>query len=184
MQTLEQGLDVLEMMRNIHIFTAGYNYNINTQVFVEQASANKHLNTINIQHIANSIRTHGAGILNTTVNFTYQFLRKKFTIFSQFLYDEHISSRLAKDLRFYREERQTLGHRYPLDRCTCSTPLQALPLRAVKFHRGIRKLGLMPDGVSTYLDQFRLLVTHIGNALGFVRMVRSGELRATASAIR
>jgi WASH complex subunit 7 len=35
-QTLEQGLDVLEMMRNIHIFTAGYNYNINTQVFVEQ----------------------------------------------------------------------------------------------------------------------------------------------------
>ena len=58
------------------------------------------------------------------------------------------------------------------------------PLRAVKFHRGIRKLGLMPDGVSTYLDQFRLLVTHIGNALGFVRMVRSGELRATASAIR
>ena len=34
-QTLEQGLDVLEMMRNIHIFTAGYNYNINTQVFVD-----------------------------------------------------------------------------------------------------------------------------------------------------
>ena len=33
-QTLEQGLDVLEMMRNIHIFTAGYNYNINTQVFI------------------------------------------------------------------------------------------------------------------------------------------------------
>ena len=31
------------------------------QVFVEQASNNKHLNTINIQHIANSIRTHGAG---------------------------------------------------------------------------------------------------------------------------
>ena len=30
--------------------------------------------------------------------------------------------------------------------------------RAVKFNRGIRKLGLMPDGVSTYLDQFRLLV--------------------------
>ena len=34
-QTLEQGLDVLEMMRNINIFTAGYNYNINTQVFID-----------------------------------------------------------------------------------------------------------------------------------------------------
>ena len=104
-----------------------------------------------------------------------------------------------------------------------TTPHLASPLvpivsffyfRAVKFNRGIRKLGLMPDGVSTYLDQFRLLVkkpkhidesanlekdgirlevvmmeslsqvTHMGNALGFVRMVRSGGLRATASAIR
>ena len=34
--------------------------------------------------------------MNTTVNFTYQFLRKKFFIFSQFLYDEHIKARLIK----------------------------------------------------------------------------------------
>ena len=56
--------------------------------------------------------------------------------------------------------------------------------RAVKFNRGIRKLGLMADGGSTYLDQFRLLVTHIGNALGFVRMVRSGGLQHTSASIR
>lgn len=91
------------------------------------------MNTINIRHIANSIRTHGTGIMNTTVsvqegqrfirfgafssqiltrlfvalfhqvNFTYQFLRKKFYIFSQFMYDEHIKSRLIKDIRFFRE---------------------------------------------------------------------------------
>ena len=66
------------------------------QIFVERASNNKHLNTINIRHIANSIRTHGSGIMNTTVNFTYQFLRKKFFIFSQFLYDEHIKARIIK----------------------------------------------------------------------------------------
>ena len=42
----------------------------------------------------------------------------------------------------------------------------------------------MPDGVSTYLDQFRLLVTHIGNAMGFVRMVRSGGIQQTEQAIR
>lgn len=59
-----------------------------------------------------------------------------------------------------------------------------LHYRAVKFNRGIRKLGLMPDGVSTYLDQFRLLITHIGNAFGFVRMVRSGGLHSTASSIQ
>ena len=111
-------------MRNIHVFVSRYLYNLNNQVrnvflcsscqqsmlrddtwnlcrflfqiFVELASNNKHLNTINIRHIANSIRTHGSGIMNTTVNFTYQFLRKKFFIFSQFLYDEHIKARLIK----------------------------------------------------------------------------------------
>ena len=114
---------MLEIMRNIHVFVSRYLYNLNNQVrkcifvqfnnqcfemipetfvvflfqiFVELASNNKHLNTINIRHIANSIRTHGSGIMNTTVNFTYQFLRKKFFIFSQFLYDEHIKARLIK----------------------------------------------------------------------------------------
>lgn len=33
--------------------------------------------------------------------------------------------------------------------------------RAEKFNRGIRKLGLTPDGLS-YLDQFRNLISQIG----------------------
>ena len=33
--------------------------------------------------------------------------------------------------------------------------------RAEKFNRGIRKLGLTNDGLS-YLDQFRLLISEIG----------------------
>lgn len=66
-QTLEQGLDVLEIMRNIHLFVSNYVYNLNNQTFIEKNSKNKHLNTINIRHIANSLRTHGIGIINTTV---------------------------------------------------------------------------------------------------------------------
>ena len=31
-QTLEQGLDVLEIMRNIQVFVSKYNYNLNNQV--------------------------------------------------------------------------------------------------------------------------------------------------------
>lgn len=34
--------------------------------------------------------------------------------------------------------------------------------RADKFNKGIRKLGLTPDGES-YLDQFRTLITQIGS---------------------
>uniref|UniRef100_A0A8C4ZNH3 WASH complex subunit 4 n=1 Tax=Gadus morhua TaxID=8049 RepID=A0A8C4ZNH3_GADMO len=169
-QTLEQGLDVLEIMRNIHVFVSRYLYNLNNQIFIEKASNNKHLNTINIRHIANSIRTHGTGIMNTTVNFTYQFLRKKFYIFSQFMYDEHIKSRLIKDIRFYRETKDESDQKYPFD-------------RAEKFNRGIRKLGITPDGQS-YLDQFRQLISQIGNAMGYVRMIRSGGLHCCSSAIR
>ncbi|KAM6961159.1 WASH complex subunit 4 [Aplochiton taeniatus] len=169
-QTLEQGLDVLEIMRNIHVFVSRYLYNLNNQIFIEKASNNKHLNTINIRHIANSIRTHGTGIMNTTVNFTYQFLRKKFYIFSQFMYDEHIKSRLIKDIRFFRETKDQSDQKYPFD-------------RAEKFNRGIRKLGISPDGQS-YLDQFRQLISQIGNAMGYVRMIRSGGLHCCSSAIR
>nr|XP_006817005.1 PREDICTED: WASH complex subunit 7-like [Saccoglossus kowalevskii] len=169
-QTLEQGLDVLEIMRNIHVFVSKYLYNLNNQIFVERSSNNKHLNTINIRHIANSIRTHGTGIMNTTVNFTYQFLRKKFFIFSQFMYDEHIKSRLIKDLRYFRENHEQTNEMYPFE-------------RADKFNRGIRKLGLTPDGQS-YLDQFRTLISQIGNAMGYIRMIRSGGLHCCSNAIR
>uniref|UniRef100_A0A4W3HQH7 WASH complex subunit 4 n=1 Tax=Callorhinchus milii TaxID=7868 RepID=A0A4W3HQH7_CALMI len=134
-QTLEQGLDVLEIMRNIHVFVSRYLYNLNNQV-----------------------------------NFTYQFLRKKFYIFSQFMYDEHIKSRLIKDIRFFKETKDQNDQKYPFD-------------RADKFNRGIRKLGLTPEGQS-YLDQFRQLISQIGNAMGYVRMIRSGGLHCCSNAIR
>lgn len=34
-QTLEQGVDVLEIMRNIHLFVACYTYSLNTQVITQ-----------------------------------------------------------------------------------------------------------------------------------------------------
>ncbi|RYH11489.1 hypothetical protein EON65_38690 [archaeon] len=74
MGSLDQGLDVLQIMRNIHIFVSRFTYNMNMQQFVEYRpdKSSKHLNTIKIQSIAASIRQHGLGVLNTTVNFTYQ----------------------------------------------------------------------------------------------------------------
>lgn len=169
-QTLEQGLDVLEIMRNIHVFVHQYLYNLNNQIFVQRSSNNKFLNTINIRHIANSIRTHGTGIMNTTVNFTYQFLRKKFFIFTQYLYDDHIKSRLIKDIRYFKEVREKEDQMYPYE-------------RAEKFTKFIRKLGLN-DKHESYLDRFRELISEIGNAMGYIRMIRSGGLHCCSNAIR
>eukprot|EP00494_Astrolonche_serrata_P024715 UN24975 len=165
-----EGLDVLVIMRNIHVFVTQYNYNLNTQVFVERSFEQLHLNTINIEHIANSIRTHGTGIISTTVNFSYHFLCKNYLVFSEFLFDDHIRSRLVKDVRFFRENKGKLDNRYPYD-------------RAYRFNDGIRILGVDDNGMS-YLDHFRRLITSIGNVLGYVRMVRSGGLHSCYKAIQ
>lgn len=103
-QTLEQGLDVLEIMRNIHMFVSSYLYNLNNQIFVEQNSNNKHLNTINIRHIANSLRTHGTGIINTTVRSLIFSVVSKFCI-DRFLFccvsgEFHVSISAQEILHF------------------------------------------------------------------------------------
>lgn len=164
--TIEQGLDILQIMRNINVFVTKFLYNLNNQVFIESSSAGKSLNTININHVANSLRAHGAGIVNTTVNFTYQFLRNKFQIFSQFLFDEQIKSRLIKEAKFFGDKENTKPYTYE---------------RAENLARNVRKLAIKGQTLG-YLDMLRSLISHIGNAMGFVRLVRSGAVRSTTEA--
>ncbi|XP_057869447.2 uncharacterized protein LOC131076327 isoform X2 [Cryptomeria japonica] len=169
-QTLEQGIDLLDVMHNIHVFVASYTYNMNTQVFIEKVSNalnRKNLNTISVKHVANSICTHGTGIISTTVNFAYQFLARKFVGFSQFLLDDRVKSLLIKEYQFWKENKGKTNE-YPYD-------------RAEKMNKEIRKMGLGDDCLS-FLDQFRHLISEMGNALGFVRMVRTGGLRYSSTA--
>jgi WASH complex subunit 7 len=174
MGSLDQGLDILQIMRNIHIFVNRFAYDMTMQQFIEYRPDrnSKHLNVIKIQSIAASIRQHGLGILNTTVNYTYQFLVKKFDIFSQFLFDEYIRSHLFREYRWYKKFKHSdeVRNVYPYD-------------RAYKFTQDIRKLGISDTGKS-FLDQFRMLITEIGNALGYVRMVRSASMYACSEAVK
>lgn len=192
-QTLEQGLDIVEITRNITSFIASYQYNLNNQFFIERDSSNKHLNVLTIKHFANSIQTHGFGIINSTVNFIYKFLRQKLQTLFQFLYEEHVKSRLIKDIRYFREmiqldplvnsdgEVSNGNNRSKTpQQSSSSTVLAKFPYeRAEKFVKGIRKLGQTKDGHS-YLDKFRELLTEIGNVMGFIRMLRSGSMHCTA----
>merc|ERR1712137_336273 len=54
--------------------------------------------------------------------------------------------------------------------------------RAEETLRFIRRLGSTREGL-TYLDKLRQVVTQIGNALGYVRMVRSAGRRASARSL-
>ncbi|XP_064540775.1 WASH complex subunit 4 [Drosophila montana] len=165
-QIIDQGIDVLQIMRNIHTFASTYAYNMNLQLFVEIQSRNKHLDIIGTRHVANSVQTHGTGIINTTVNFIYQFLRQKFYTFSTFLHDEHIKSRLLKEYRYHAEQKHQ------------NRPYQSYPYeRAESFIKKIRKLGVSSNG-ETYMDLFRKVITQVGNAVGYVRLLQSGSKNA------
>lgn len=82
------------------------------------------------------------------------------------MFDELIKSKLLKDLRYFNEHKNELNQMYPYE-------------RAEKFNIGIRKLGLHANGLS-YLDLFRKLITQIGNAMGYIRLIRSGGRRCLA----
>lgn len=87
------------------------------------------------------------------------------------MFDQQIESRLLKEAKFIKDLKdsgQIDSKPYPYE-------------RADNLSRSIKKLGMSPQGVS-YLDMFRCLISQIGNALGYVRMVRSGAIHFTADA--
>ena len=163
---VDPGLDVLVITKNIHVFVSHYTYSINDQQFIQrpECTESKQLHTLSVRHITNSIQTHGSGIVNTTVNFIFKYVVKKLSILSQFLFDDHIKSRLIKEEKYFNENKERLNNIYPMD-------------RAEKHMQDFKKLGLLEDN-KTYLDQVRILITEIGNSLGYMRMVRSGAMRS------
>eukprot|EP00461_Guttulinopsis_vulgaris_P003949 UN03950 len=105
--------------------------------------------------------------MNTTVNFTYQFLTRKVVLIHEFLFDEHIKSPLLREMRNWRlHGKKEYQNKYPYQ-------------NAAKLYKELRRLGLNQSGLS-YIDQLRLQITEIGNALGYVRLVRSGGLHVVA----
>ena len=117
-----------------------------------------------------SIKTHGVGVMGTVINTFYKFLVKKFNIFNEFLYDEFIHNPLMQEQRWFRKNKDKISNYYPYD-------------RAENMSRNIKRLGKTKGGI-TYLDKFRQLITHIGNALGYIRMIRSASLKDNANLVK
>lgn len=170
-QTLEQGVDILYLLTNLQKYVAGYNYNLHTNVFVEITKDTKQVKTISVNQILQSIKTHGVGILGTAINSIYKFIIKKFSVFSEFLYDDFIHNPLLQEQRFFNNNKEKLNGQYPYE-------------RAEKVSKGIKKLGTLGKGNLTFLDKFRQLVTTIGNALGIVRMIRNASLKDNSNLIK
>jgi WASH complex subunit 7 len=115
-QTLEQGVDILFLLRNLQKYVTNYNYNLHTNVFIETTKETKQIKTISVNQVLHSIKTHGVGILGTAINTIYKFLIKKFSIFSEFLYDDFIHNPLMQEQRFFNNNKEKLNGQYPYER--------------------------------------------------------------------
>ena len=157
-QTLEQGIDILFIIRNINNFVTQYNYNLQSQIFIEVTKENNYVTVIGVQQILNSLCTHGIGIVNTIVNKTYQFLVSRIKVISQFLFDEYIKSSLMIEKKYWNDNKERIQNLYPYD-------------RAEDLGNDIKNLEKTTD--VTLIDKLRLLISQIGNALGFIRTIRT-----------
>lgn len=137
---------------------------------IETTTETKQIKTIGVNQMVYSIKTHGIGVMGTVVNTFYKFLVKKLNIFNEFLYDDFISNPLMQEQRYYKKKKQELMNKYPHE-------------RAAKMMKSIKRLGTSKSGTN-YLDKFRQLITHIGNALGYVRMIRSAALKDNANLVK
>lgn len=137
---------------------------------IETTTETKQIKTIGVNQMVYSIKTHGVGVMGTVVNTFYKFLVKKLNIFNEFLYDDFISNPLMQEQRYYKKKKQELMNKYPHE-------------RAAKMMKSIKRLGTSKSGTN-YLDKFRQLITHIGNALGYVRMIRSAALKDNANLVK
>lgn len=162
--SLAQGLDVIDVMRNVHLLATQYCYSLHQQFFTQAAHGDAKIRTITVEHLTASIRVHGYGVINTAVNYSVGFLKKKLEVVAEFLADESVKSRLLA-------EQQWMEGR----------PAYTWA-RAVETARFVRRLGAGRDGV-TFLDKLRQVLTQIGNSLGYVRMVRTAGMRSMADGL-
>uniref|UniRef100_A0AAG5CW37 Uncharacterized protein n=1 Tax=Anopheles atroparvus TaxID=41427 RepID=A0AAG5CW37_ANOAO len=183
--------DILALMEDFETFIGSYGYDLHGQLFIERQLAAPAgsgvtggvVNVVKIEHIANSIKRHGPGIISTVVNYAFQFLRQKLFTFSHFLYDEQIHARLASDAKKMSTESGDAapGGNSSNPSSTGGASSGYTYDRALAFNRRIRNLGLSDDG-ETYVDLFRKLICQIGNAMAFVRLLHSGALHECTGA--
>ena len=165
-KTTDQNIDILQLVRNIHKFCSNYHYNLHTQVFVERSTETKQIKTVGISQMLQSLRTHGFGFLNSAVNQIYKYMTKLVGMVSEFLQDEYISSPLLIEAREFKKD--VTNDRYQFE-------------KAENMMKMIRGLGMVEE--KTYLDKFREVITMIGNALGYVRLIRTASIKDSSTMI-
>mmetsp|Transcript_20449 Transcript_20449/g.44383 ORF Transcript_20449/g.44383 Transcript_20449/m.44383 type:complete len:1312 (+) Transcript_20449:63-3998(+) len=162
--SLDQGVDFIDILRNLDSFISQYNYNLIEQSFVERRPERgaKFLNTMNIKTISASLRQHGLGVVNSAVNVCYKLLARKFQVFTDFLANDNVKSLLSREFRWFDNQKSEGNTIYPFG-------------RASTFAQEIKKLEA--DSGNNGLDECRVIISEMGNTIALVRMIRAAKRR-------
>lgn len=183
--SLNQSVDMLVIMRDMQNFVSRFVYDMNCQQFIEvrPEQTSKHLRTVTIPSFTASLRQHGLGVVHTAVDSAYQFLTAKFNQLSALLSNDYVRSTLRREHIWYRKHRLE-AKSYPVERAfkVLSDLSQQPGMEAGNGNAAGAGEGLQTQR-TTCVEDLRRLVTAIGNAVGYVRMVRSANMRLCSDAV-
>ena len=157
-QNLQQGKDILAIIRNFNHFVKNYNHNMHNQIFIEISNESANLNVIGINQILNSIYTHGTGIVNSVINKAYQFISKLIQKMIYVINDDYIRSVLKEEKDFWDQNKQNINYNYPLN-------------RAEETRKKIKAVS--EDYKVGFIEQLIKVITQIGNGVALARCIRS-----------
>ena len=157
-QNLEQGKDILEIIRNLPKFTKNYTHNMHSQIFIEMTKDSSYINVIGVQQIINSLYTHGKGIINSIINKAFGYISKTIKGLLVIIFDDYILSMLKDEKIFWDNNKGTIKYNYPLER--------AMALRQ-------KILNLDENKKNNYISKSIQIITQIGNAVALVRCIRT-----------
>ena len=157
-QNLEQGKDILDIIRNLSKFVKSYTHNMHSQIFIEINNESSYINIIGVQQIINSLYTHGKGIINSLINKAFGYISKSIRALLGILFDDYILSLLKDEKTFWDQNKATIKYNYPLER--------AMSLRQ-------KIINLDENKVVNNIAKCIQFVTQIGNAVALSRCIRT-----------
>ncbi|XP_037025410.1 WASH complex subunit 4 [Bradysia coprophila] len=109
-KTLDQGLDLLFVMRNLDEFITDYSYDMQNQEFFKKLG--KKVETLTVNHIINALRTNGIGIVYIATHNGYeQFIHVMESVL-QYFYHRNVKSRLQRDIKYVMNEHKSDRYSY------------------------------------------------------------------------
>ena len=157
-QNLEQGKDILDIIRNLQKFTKNYTHNMHSQIFIETVKDASYINVIGVQQILNSLYTHGKGIINSIINKAFGYISKTVRVLLGMMLDDYILSMLKDEKIFWEKNKATIKYFYPLERATS--------LRQ-------KILNLDENKKNNFITKSIQCITQIGNAVALARCIRT-----------